>query len=275
MNITGATRVLALIGSPVSHSLSPQIHNRFSDSLGLNYAYLAFDITHDGLKRFTEAARLMGIAGFNVTMPLKERIIPYLDAVSDAAGLCGAVNTVVNKAGTLIGHNTDGDGFARSLEREGFVFNGKKALVLGAGGAARAVALALAKRGMSVRMASRSPDKEVVAEGAEYCNWSDTGSEAEGCPLLVNATPLGMHGVNEDFADLSFLDALPSDSIIYDLIYSPRETALLKAAKGRGLRAINGVPHLVCQAALSFELFTGHTPSERVVSDLLTDTDIF
>lgn len=267
--ITGETRLLALIGHPVSHSLSPQIHNRFAACLGLPYVYLAFDVVPDGLGRFIDAARLLGIAGFNVTMPLKESIIPYLDAVGDEAGLCGAVNTVVIKDGGLYGYNTDGEGFALSLERDGFGFLGKRALILGAGGAAKAVALALARKGMSVCMASRNPDGAARIGEAGYCHWDNIADEAVGRHLLVNATPLGMRGVDGNFSDLSFLDGLAPDAVVYDLIYSPRETALLRAALRKGLRAMNGISHLVCQAALSFELFTGTAPPQEAVMDLL------
>ena len=266
-NITGETKLLALIGSPVSHSLSPRIHNRFAESLGLPYAYMAFDVVSDGLERFTDAARLMAIAGFNVTMPLKESIIPYLDTVGPEAR--NAVNTVVNKDGALYGYNTDGGGFVFSLERERFSLMGKRVLILGAGGAAKAVASALVREGAFVRMASRVPNREVEVEGAKYCHWKDIEIEAAGQNLLVNATPLGMQGVDGDFSDLSFLRTLAPDAVVYDLIYSPRETKLLKAAGENGFHTINGISHLVCQAAMSFELFTGYAPSGKIVDGLL------
>ena len=257
--ITGETRLLAVIGHPVSHSLSPFIHNRLADTLDLPYAYLAFDILPDSIGQFMDAARSLGIAGFNVTMPLKERILPHMDGLSMAARECGAVNTVLWQDGKFTGHNTDGEGFILSLGRAGFHRAGD-ALILGAGGAARAVALALREAGWNVSIASRRnamPD-------FPWIPWEDIRYAAANKLLVVNATPLGMPN-HAPFPDVSFLDALPPNALVYDLLYEPRETLLLRAAKQKGLETMNGLPHLMCQAVLSFALFTGVSPGENLV----------
>ncbi|MCL1964702.1 MAG: shikimate dehydrogenase [Firmicutes bacterium] len=268
--ITGETKLLAVIGHPVRHSLSPRIHNRLAAKLGLPYAYMAFDIEAGALGRFVEAARVLDMAGFNATMPHKEHILPYLDDIDEEARRYGAVNTVVQRDGRLLGFNTDGQGFLRSLPHAGFAEKGG-ALVLGAGGAAKAVALALCAAGWAVCVASRGPSDFVAADPRlSWAPWADAARAAEGRALLVNATPLGMRG-REDFGGFLFLDTLSKDALVYDLLYDPRETALLREARRRGLGAMNGLPHLVHQAALSFALFTGRVPEDALV-DLSLDT---
>lgn len=278
--ITGATRLLAVIGHPVNHSLSPQIHNRFAASLNLPYAYLAFDVTPETLSDFMAAARTLNIAGFNVTMPLKSLILPHLDEIAASADLYGAVNTVVYQDGKFSGHNTDGQGFLLSLASAGLEAAKANALILGAGGAARAVAMALLQQGAQVRLACRRQSTALPLEGAVYCPWSEIGNtiETAGCNLLINATPLGMEGTspsggqNEsggDFTDLSFLDILQPGALVYDLIYAPRETFLLRQAKAKGFAVMNGLAHLVCQAALSFEHFTGRAPDPNIIEELI------
>ncbi len=278
--ITGATRLLAVIGHPVSHSLSPQIHNRFAASLNLSYAYLAFDVTPETLPDFMAAARSLNIAGFNVTMPLKSLVLPQLDEIAASADLYGAVNTVVYREGRFSGHNTDGQGFLLSLAHAGLDPAKANALILGAGGAARAVAMALLQKGARVQLACRRPDKALSLEGAAYCSWSEIANiiEAEDCNLLINATPLGMEGSSPsggpdesgNFTDLSFLNSLRPGALVYDLIYAPRETLLLHQAKAKGFAVMNGLAHLVCQAALSFEFFTGQAPGRDTIAELIS-----
>lgn len=270
--ITGATKLLAVIGHPVAHSLSPKIHNRFAADLKLHYTYMAFDIEPQGLEEFLDAARLLGMAGFNLTMPLKERVLPYLDVLDDAAKEYGAVNTVAVRDGRLYGYNTDGGGFVLSLENRDFDFARGAALVLGTGGAAKAVAIALSQNGMKVKMASRRAESLMpLRANIEYCCWADISSEAVGCDLVVNATPLGMHGMQDGFANFSFLDVLEKDHIVYDLVYTPAETELLKQAKNRGLRTISGLHHLLHQAALSFWHFTGIMPLPESIAAITAE----
>ena len=268
--ISGETRLLAVAGHPIAHSLSPLIHNFFAAGLGADYAYLAFDVRPETLAAFADAARLLPMAGFNLTMPLKTHILPLLDECSEEARACGSVNTVAVRGGCLYGYNTDGPGFLRSLARYGGFCPDGKVMILGSGGAARALSEALSRSGAEVVIISRRPEAQPPRGPViHYAGWDRLRAEAAGCSLLVNATPLGMRGFPDDFADFSFLDGLPSSAIVYDLIYHPPETALLKAARARGLRAVNGLPHLVCQAALAFEHFTGFSPTGSMISDVL------
>lgn len=266
--INASTQLMAVIGSPIRHSLSPRIQNAFLRSAGLEseYAYLAFDVTPDTLPAFVAGARVMGMAGFNVTMPLKERVGPLLDGL-DASALNGAVNTVFQRDGRWIGANTDGKGFVLSLASVP-----ERAMILGAGGSARVIAAALREAGAAVTVASRRPPRWSL-DGASPCAWDEFSARLKEHNLLVNATPLGMDGADKgDFADFGFLDALPGDAAVYDLVYAPNPTNLLKHAQKRGLTAINGIRHLVSQAALSFAYFTGQevplTVAENITREL-------
>ncbi|MDR1209173.1 MAG: shikimate dehydrogenase [Clostridiales bacterium] len=254
-SVSGGTRLLALIGDPVENSLSPRTHTAFAGALGLPYIYLAFRITPGRLPAFVGAARTLNIAGFNVTMPHKQAIIPLLDRLETDAG---AVNAVVNRGGELIGHNTDGKGFMLSLARLGVNAAGKRAVILGAGGAAKAVSRALRKSGARVAILCRRPGSADMS-GADILSWEQTAEAAGSADMLVNATPLGSTG-HAGFDSLGFVDALPAGALVYDLVSYPAETALMAAARRRGLTVVGGEALLVSQAALSFELFTGVAP---------------
>lgn len=269
--LTARTRLMAVIGSPIEHSLSPRIHNTFARRYGLDCVYMAFHVTQATLEAFVQAARTMNIMGFNVTMPLKTLIPPLLDELDDTVQ-AGVVNTVYNRNGRLIGGCTDGDGFVKSL---GAVDLPEKVLILGAGGAGRAIAFALAKKGMHVIVASRrTVTFETGGLKIEFCSWDDKKQYLPECGMLVNATPLGMAGAGAgDFTDLGFLGELPRNAMVYDLLYEPRVSKLLKHAEMRGYRAMNGQKYLVCQAALSFEKFTGQCPADADIEHLITYWD--
>jgi shikimate dehydrogenase len=277
--ISGETKLLCVIGNPIAHSLSPQIHNAFISSCGLDYVYLAFPVEEGGLSAFVQAAKTLEVRGFNVTMPHKEAIVSYMDYVSEQARQSGAVNTVAIREGRLHGHNTDGEGFMQAVSRKNltglpaFDTVGKSALILGRGGAARTIALTLVKSGMQVSMAARSKDLPIAGVCVKPVLWEEIAREAAGCDMLVNATPLGMHG--QDFDCFSFLDCLPKNALVVDLIYAPRRTKLLEQAHARGLRTMNGIPHLTYQAALSFEFFTGAAPPGACVAGLLEELEAF
>ncbi|MCL2084433.1 MAG: shikimate dehydrogenase [Oscillospiraceae bacterium] len=260
------TVLLAIIGHPVSHSLSPRIHSAFAERYGLPYTYAAFDIAPERLEEFIGAARLLRMGGFNLTMPHKERVLPLLDEIDPRARGCAAVNTVVAEGDRLRGLNTDGDGFVLSL---GGV-KPSSALILGAGGASKSVALALARVGVKVTIAARRADGLELA-GIEYISWDELPAAARGRDLLVNATPLGMHGVGSDFEDLSFLDGLEGGATVYDMIYVPKQTSLLREARTKGFAVMNGLPMLVWQAALAFKHFTGVMPdnTDEILKELL------
>ncbi len=262
-------RVFALIGHPVAHSVSPLMHNEAFGELGLNCCYLAFDVKVDDLAAAVKAIRALGLGGANITIPHKEGVLPYLDEVEEQAGLIGAVNTVVNREGRLIGYNTDAPGFLESLRADaGFDPAGSRVVILGAGGAARAVAYALALGGVeSLGIFNRNPSRaEALARDisrSAACEL-ETG-DLQGialrralarADLLVNATSAGMHP-HTDEVPLPDPAALRPGLIVYDLVYNPRKTRLLLEAEARGCRVFNGIGMLVYQGALAFELWTG------------------
>lgn len=258
---------LFVIGDPVAHSLSPLLHQAMLDQTGAAYRYDVRTVRPEELPAFVRWAKDGGCAGFNVTMPHKEAILPLLDEVDATAASCGAVNTVCIREGRAIGHNTDGTGFLDSLAGQGFYPQGRTVLLLGAGGAAKAVghALAAAGAGRIIVCARRLERAAVLAAQLPSCGEGivlaqDAIQQAAAvCDLLVNATPLGMAG-SPAFAGLDFLQAMPPHTVVYDLVYHPRRTALLEAAARQGLRAVGGIDLLIRQAVRAFTFFTGETP---------------
>lgn len=258
---------LFVIGDPVAHSLSPLLHQAMIDQTGAAYRYDVRTVRPEELSAFVRWAKDGGCAGFNVTMPHKEAILPLLDEVDATAASCGAVNTVYIREGRAIGHNTDGTGFLDSLAGQGFYPQGRTVLLLGAGGAAKAVghALAAAGAGQIIVCARRSERAAALAAQLPGCGEGIVLAQdaiqqaAAACDLLVNATPLGMAG-SPAFAGLDFLQAMPPHAVVYDLVYHPRRTALLEAAARQGLRTVGGIDLLIRQAVRAFTFFTGETP---------------
>ena len=258
---------LFVIGDPVAHSLSPLLHQAMLDQTGAAYRYDVRTVRPEELPAFVRWAKDGGCAGFNVTMPHKEAILPLLDEVDTTTASCGAVNTVCIREGRAIGHNTDGTGFLDSLAGQGFHPQGRTVLLLGAGGAAKAVghALAAAGAGRIIVCARHSERAAALAAQLPGCGEGivlaqDAIQQAAAvCDLLVNATPLGMAG-SPAFAGLDFLQAMPPRAVVYDLVYHPRRTALLEAAARQGLRTVGGIDLLIRQAVRAFTFFTGETP---------------
>ncbi len=251
------------------------MHNRAFEVCGLNYRYLAFVVEKAHLKSAIDGIRALNIKGVNVTMPHKESVIPLLDELSKEARIIGAVNTINNKEGRLTGHNTDAEGFIRSLKEEGFDPAGKTAIILGTGGAAKAVAVALAQAGAkSIVAIGRSVEKSqvitdritIISRDILVKSLTFEGNLADIFQigdLIVNATPVGM-------AESGGLLPVPLELIekkhfVYDLIYTPQETVLIKGARHKGAGAANGIGMLVHQAALAFEIWTGiSAPAEEM-----------
>ena len=258
---------LFVIGDPVAHSLSPLLHQAMIDQTGAAYRYDVRTVRPEELPAFVRWAKDGGCAGFNVTMPHKEAILPLLDEVDATAASCGAVNTVCIREGRAIGHNTDGTGFLDSLAGQGFYPQGRTVLLLGAGGAAKAVghALAAAGAGRVIVCARRLERVAALAAQLPGCGEGIVLAQdaiqqaAAACDLLVNATPLGMAG-SPAFARLDFFQAMPPHAVVYDLVYHPRRTALLEAAARQGLRTVGGIDLLIRQAVRAFTFFTGETP---------------
>ena len=255
---TGATRIAGVIGDPVRHSLSPTLHNAAFRALDLDWAYVAFDVAQGQAAAAVQGMRALHIEGLNVTMPHKADVIPALDALSPTAERLGAVNTIAWRGTELYGDNTDGAGFIDSLRLDhGSDVSGWRCVVLGAGGAARAVVLALAEAGAAdIAVVNRTPEKaEIAAALADERGRVGTVEEAKDADLIVNATPLGM-GVWEGEIPIS-AEHLGSGQVVCDLVYHPHKTALLEAAKEAGAVAVNGLGMLIHQAAHAFRLWTG------------------
>jgi shikimate dehydrogenase len=255
--ISGETRVAGIVGDPVRHSLSPQLHNAAYRELGLDWVYVAFEVPAGGALAALDAARALGFAGLSVTMPHKTDAARACDSLSDAADRLCSVNTVSPQPdGTLRGDSTDGPGFVRSLRDAGCDPTGCAALVLGAGGAARPVIVALAGAGAHVTVSARRPDAATTAAalvGAETVPWVERDAAAAAVGLLVNATPVGMG----DGALPLDAAALHEDQVVADLVYHPLETPLLAAARTAGATAVDGLGMLVHQAALQVEQWSG------------------
>ena len=254
---------LCVIGDPVLHSKSPLIQNTMIRALGLNYEYLCQPVKREELPAWLDRVCAEGWAGFNATMPHKEALVPHMDELDEDAKLYGAVNTVCNINGKLYGFNTDGGGFARALAGTGIPIQGSKFMLLGAGGAAKAVTLKLVQQGArQVVICNRTVEKAAVlaAHAPEIMSTSGFSPEelaeaAANCDVLINCTNLGMAG-SPEFETLAFLDALPEGAPVCDLIYHPLETALLARARALRHPAMNGLPLLIHQAILALEHFT-------------------
>lgn len=260
---TAQTQLLALIGHPVEHSRSPAIHGAALRALGIDAAYLAFAVPEERLGAAIAGLRALGARGINVTIPHKRSVIAHLDAIDADARAIGAVNTIVRDAERLVGTNTDAMGLVRSLHDAGCDPLGTSALVLGSGGAARAAVVGLTRAGAStVTIAARrlARAEELAAElgGATSIRATDLASvRGDGIDLVVQATSATMAGDAEAFARALPIDALPDHATVIDLVYAPLETTVLRLARARGLRGVDGLGMLLHQAALSLERWLG------------------
>ncbi|MEW9674312.1 shikimate dehydrogenase [Ammoniphilus sp. 3BR4] len=284
--INGKTQLIGLIASPVSQSLSPTMHNMAFRKLGLNYAYMAFDVEPDQLADVITGIRALNLRGFNVSMPNKMRILPLLDELTPAAQFIGAVNTVVNENGKLIGHNTDGIGYMRSLKEAGIIYAGKKMTLLGAGGAGTAVAIQAALDGIAEISIFNRDDEffprairnaEIINEqikdrACKVTVYSLEDSEKlkaeiSSSDLLTNATSVGMKPEGQSLILES--SWLRPDLIVSDVIYNPGKTKLLEQAESVGCHAINGLGMMLWQGAQAFEMWTGQEMPVEYVKEQL------
>lgn len=270
--ITGHTRLTGLLGRPVSHSISPMMHNEAFEQLGLDYVYLAFDVGLGNLETVVNGLRAANIKGFNTTMPNKNAMAKLCDHLSPAAQIIGAVNTVVNDNGILTGHTTDGTGYMRGLHDAGLDITGKKMTVLGTGGAATAVFVQAALDGVAEislfnrRGANFDRSEQIIRILKEYtdCKISLYDFEDESIlrreiaesVLLTNGTSVGM-APNTEHSIITDKTMFHKDLFVSDIIYNPRETKLLRLAREAGLRTQNGLLMLLYQGAEAFKLWTG------------------
>jgi shikimate dehydrogenase len=278
--ISGHTRFGGLLGSPVSHSLSPAMHNTSFQELGIDCVYLAFDVTADRLKETVSVFRQLDTYGFNLTMPCKKAVIESLDELSTEARLIGAVNTVVNQGGRLTGFNTDGIGYVESVREQGVEIRGSEITILGAGGAAMAAAVQMALDGARrIHVANRRSrswnaarslvdtiNRETQCE-ADLTDLEDTtqlSRHIAASSLLTNATSVGM-APDTDAAPLRDLSCLHEGLTVSDVIYNPRQTRLMREASERGCRTFNGMYMLLYQGAEAFRIWTGEDmPTEEI-----------
>lgn len=275
MKIDGYTRLAAVVANPIKHSISPFIHNQAFEATNTNGVYLAWEVEGTDLAETVANIRRYQMFGINLSMPYKEQVIPYLDQLSEEARLIGAVNTVVNRDGTLIGYNTDGKGFFKSLPS--FKISGKRMVLLGAGGAAKAILAQAILDGVSqVSVFVRSASIEKTRPYLEKLQ-NETGFKADlfaledvselqaritDSDLLVNATSVGMDGVS---LPIPASVLLPEKLLVADVIYQPFETPFLKWARNQGNHAVNGLAMLLYQAAEAFQLWTGkEMPTDQI-----------
>ncbi|MBI1823663.1 MAG: shikimate dehydrogenase [Nitrospirae bacterium] len=275
------TTYLAIIGHPVSHSLSPQMHEAAFKKLNLNYRYLSFEISPLNLKNGIQALKNLGFRGFNVTLPFKEKIMPFLDQISPEAKMIGAVNTVLIENGKLKGFNTDGAGFLASLKKKwNFSAKARTAVILGAGGAARAVAIQLCLEKIKViGIANRTAENGMKLKktlnryfpGIKVVSLSLHDPELKklilNSDLLVNTTSVGLFPGEPSPIPSHYFHAKLK---VCDLIYNPPSTAFLKAARKRRCSVINGAGMLLFQGALAFQIWTGKRAPLRAMSGVLS-----
>lgn len=263
--ISGKTRLYGIFGCPVEHTFSPVMHNTAFEKLRLDACYVPFEVSPAGLGPAMRAVLPLGLCGLNITVPHKEKVISYLDALSEEARLIGAVNTVQIEKGKLIGHNTDGRGFIRSLkENAGFDPKRKVFLLMGSGGAARAIgfslALSAARKIMfydvqAAKAAKLARDiRRKTGADAQTLTPDSLALGAAAADCLINATPLGLK--KKDPLPLS-KEWISRRHFVFDCVYNPVETALLKAVKERGARGLPGIGMLLYQGVIAFEIWTG------------------
>lgn len=280
--ITGHTQLTGLLGSPVAHSISPMMHNEAFAQLGLDYAYLAFDVNEEELETAIEGLRAMKVKGFNLTMPNKNRMCRLCDKLSPVAQITGAVNTVVNENGIFVGHTTDGIGYMESVKEAGVNIIGKKITVLGAGGAATSIIAQAAFDGVSeisiFNQKSKSYERMegIISKLTEqtncklnlftYDSQDILRKELAESILLVNTTPVGMAPNIEDSL-ITDTTMFHSKLTVSDIIYNPEETKLLRLAKETGCKTFNGLHMLLYQGAAAFKLWTGQEMPIEIIKE--------
>lgn len=290
-NIDGKTKLVGLLATPIGHSLSPRMHNLGYTLAGLNYAYLAFEVGNNELEKAVNGFKAAGVAGFNVSMPNKMKVLEYLDELDDSAKYTRASNTVVNQNGKLIGYNTDGLGYVKNLIDHDVKLEGQKVTLVGSGGAATPIAIQLTQSGIR-EISIFARNDEYFAQAEENVNYinnemKEFGVKANIFPLedkeafrrevaesaiLANGTSLGMKPLDHLSIIDDTLDVLRKDLVVTDVVYNPQKTKLLAQAEEAGAKTINGLGMMLWQGALAFKLFTGvDMPMKQVKEILFTD----
>ncbi len=280
--ITGHTVLTGLLGSPVAHSISPMMHNESFRQLGLDYAYLAFNVDTEHLKTAVEGLKVLGVRGFNLTMPNKNLMAEYCDHLSPASEIIGAVNTVVNDNGVLTGHTTDGIGYMQAARDAGFDLTGKTMTLLGGGGAATAICVQAALDGLKeihvfnikdsffprlqslVDRINERTDCKVTLD--DLADKTALKSAIDGSHILTNGTSVGM-SPNTEGCLIEDMTLFRPDLIVSDVIYNPEETKLLRLAREHGCQTFNGLYMLLYQGAAAFKLWTGQDMPVDVIKE--------
>ena len=271
MNVRGKTKITGIFGYPIEHTLSPLMHNTAFEDLGLDNCYVPFLVTPDDLTYAVQSIRALNMLGVNITVPHKENVLPLLDKIDKEAAFIGAVNTITNVNGILTGYNTDGRGFMSSLEEEGVSVEGKDVLIIGTGGACRAISYYLSEKASKLSIFDIDKQKaEKLAndlrEIRDNIHLLDKIEEAGKPDIIINATPLGMKPDDPSPIDTGLIT---SDMVVYDLVY--KTTALLKEADSRGAKTMNGSGMLLWQGVLAFELWTGVRPPVDLMRSVLLE----
>jgi shikimate dehydrogenase len=265
MKISGKTKVMGLFGYPVEHSLSPAMHNAAFAYLNMDCCYVTFPVTPEQLAGAVQSIRALHLGGVNITVPHKEKVIPFLDAVSEEVSFIGAVNTIAHKDGFLKGYNTDGRGFMESLSEAGIPCERKRVLIIGAGGACRAIGYYLCQKAAQLQIFDIDEDKRerVVKDLGTLCGNVTSVKKLDtlhDIDILINATPLGLRDTDPSPLGISLISRTMT---VCDLIY--RDTALLRAASEKGCRTLNGLGMLLHQGVLAFEIWTGIRPPVEIM----------
>ena len=266
--ISGKTRLCGIIGDPVEHTMSPVMHNAAFRQMGVDYLYVPFKVKQEELARAIDGVRALNIRGLNVTIPHKVTVIQFLDKLDHLAEKIGAVNTIVNDDGVLMGYNTDGAGFLQALLQKGIEPRGKNIVILGAGGASRAISFSLADRGAHLVILNRALEldwaeelasriSQIFAKEVEALelNRENLARVLDRANIVVNATSVGMTPNIDETPVTS--DLLKPGLIVFDIVYNPIKTRLLREAEAAGAKTISGLDMLVWQGALAFEKWTG------------------
>ena len=264
--LTATTKLCAIIGNPVEHSLSPLIHNAAFDHLNLNYIFLAFKVEH--LREAVMGMRALSLTGVSVTIPHKVEVMDYLDDIEDVAQKIGAVNTIVNREGRLFGYNTDCSGAIKALEEKRELKN-KKTVLLGAGGAARAIAFGLKEKGADLTILNRTLKKAEVLASELGCQYGGLELMESFKPdILINTTSLGMYPqVDATPVRKEFLKGM----LVFDIVYNPLKTRLIREAEQNGCATIMGLEMFINQAALQFELWTGKKAPVELMRNVVVE----
>lgn len=279
MEINADTIYLGLLGNPVGHSLSPRLHNAVFADMGINALYLPFSLQASQLGQALYGLQSLGFRGVNVTIPFKESVVPYMDELSLEARDCGAVNVIHFKNNKMIGHNTDGAGFIQALREVDVPINGR-AIILGAGGAARSIVASLARAGMNEleifdiearrakHLASLIPNSSGTSIRGSLLTEADFSRSARESNMIINCSPVGMYP-RVNAAPVKHLNSVQPHTVIVDIIYNPEETKFLQLGRQQGCKILNGVSMFVNQAALTLQILLGISPAVGFMKEVV------